>query len=102
MHPPQLHTMDGIGPVMGAALFILLMSFVSRAVRLRLNAVLAAGAAGVYLSGGFGPWELVYPALLTPLLYFAFGSFRLIGVAWLLHSAWDVAHHFYGNPIWPF
>jgi hypothetical protein len=27
---------------------------------------------------------------------------RFIGVAWLMHSAWDLVHHFFGNAIWPF
>src|SRR5262245_6948914 len=102
MHPPPLHVMDWIGPAIGASVFVLIMSFLNRRIRLRLNAVLAAGAAGVYLSGGLGPWELLYPALLSPLLYFAIESFPLIGVAWLLHAAWDAVHHFYGNPLWPF
>ena len=25
-----------------------------------------------------------------------------IGLAWLMHAAWDLAHHLWGNPIWPF
>src|SRR5436853_7853912 len=102
MHSPPLQVMDWIGPAIGAAVFVLIMSVVNTRVRLRLDAVPAAGAAGVYLSGGLGPWELLYPALVTPLLYFAIESFPLIGVAWLMHAAWDTVHHFYGNPIWPF
>jgi hypothetical protein len=94
--------MDWIGPLIGASVFIAIMSFVNRRVRLRLNAVFAAGAAGVYLSGGLGPWELVFPALVTPIAYFAIESFPLIGVLWFMHAAWDAVHHFYGNPIWPF
>ncbi len=27
---------------------------------------------------------------------------NFIGVGWLLHTAWDVLHHLYGNPIIPF
>lgn len=27
-------------------------------------------------------------------------SYVAIGVAWLIHSAWDLLHHFYGNPLW--
>ena len=94
--------MDYFGPALAAAIFVVLMSLVKPRVRLRLNAVLVTGAAGVYLSGGLGVWELVFPALMTPLLYFAVESFPLIGVAWLLHAAWDAVHHVYGNPIWPF
>ena len=102
MHPPPLSTMDVIGPAIGAAAFVLSMTFVREPVRLRLNAVLVAGASGVYLSGGFGPWELVYPAMVMPVVYAGLGSYRFVGIAWLLHAAWDVVHHLWGNPIWPF
>jgi len=33
--------------------------------RRTLNAIILAGASGVYLSGGFGLWELVYPVIGT-------------------------------------
>jgi hypothetical protein len=29
-------------------------------------------------------------------------SYRWIGAAWLMHACWDIVHHFWGNPIWPF
>ena len=54
--------MDYVGPVIGAALFVLLMSLVPEPTRRTFNAVLVGGASGVYLSGGFGLWELAYPA----------------------------------------
>jgi hypothetical protein len=56
----------------------------------------------VYLSGGFGPWELLYPAITLPVVYRGLQSYRFIGLAWLLHSCWDIVHHLWGNPIWPF
>jgi hypothetical protein len=94
--------MDIIGPVLAACVFVAVMAQVKEPVRLRLNAILVAGASGVYLSGGLGVWELVYPAALLPVVYRALGSYRWIGVAWLLHAGWDLVHHRYGNPIWPF
>jgi hypothetical protein len=100
--PPPLHAMDYAGPAIGAVLFVLSMSLVKEPARRRFNAVLAAGAGGVYLSGGFGAWELLYPALTVAIFYRGLESYRFIGLAWLMHSAWDVAHHLYGNPIWPF
>ena len=99
---PPLHVMDYVGPAVGGVVFVLLLSLVREPARRRLNAVFVAGASGVYLSGGFGAWELLYPALTLPVVYLAFGSYRFIGIAWLMHSAWDVVHHFWGNPIWPF
>ncbi|QRO02572.1 hypothetical protein JRI60_18325 [Archangium violaceum] len=97
-----MHVMDSVGPAIGAVIFVLIMSQVREPARQRINAFLAAGATGVYLSGGFGPWELLFPVLALPVAYLGLRSYRFIGIAWLLHSCWDVAHHLWGNPIWPF
>jgi hypothetical protein len=104
MHTLPLHVMDWVGPVLGAAVFVAVLSLVREPFRRDLNALLAAGASGVYLSGGFGLWELLYPALALALamVYRGLRSYRYIGIAWLMHSAWDFAHHFWGRPIWPF
>src|SRR5262245_22879243 len=104
MHdPPPLHVADYLGPTAGAIVFVLLMSLVKEPARRNTNALLVAGASGVYLNGGFGPWELVYTAVAGELVVgFALRSYRVIGLGWLLHASWDIAHHLYGNPIWPF
>ena len=103
MHSPDaLLAMDYIGPAVGAGIFVAIMSVLKEPTRRTLNAILVAGASGVYLSGGFGPWELLYPAVATPIVYVGLRSYRFIGFAWLMHSCWDVVHHLWGNPIWPF
>jgi len=103
MHqPPLLQVMDWAGPALAAAVFVLLMALVREPVRLRLNAILVAGASGVYLSGGLGPWELAYPALASPVVYLGLRSHRFIGIGWLMHAGWDLVHHLFANPIWPF
>jgi Family of unknown function (DUF6010) len=99
-HPLVL--MNFLGPAMGALIFVLLMSPVPEPTRRTFNAIFVAGACGVYLNGGFGPWELLYPALATPVAFLGLRSYRFIGVAWLMHAAWDLPHHLWGNPIWPF
>src|SRR5262245_58231196 len=99
---PTLAVMDAIGPAIGAAVFVLAMSLVPEPTRRTLNAVLVAGASGVYLSGGFGVWELLYPALVTPIVFRGLQSHRYIGLAWLMLAAWDLPHHLWGHPIWPF
>jgi len=99
---PPLLVMDYVGPVIGAVVFVVLVSLVKEPSRHTLNAIFVAGASGVYLSGGFGLWELVYPAIVTPVVYLGLRSYRFIGVAWLMHSSWDIVHHLWGNPIWPF
>ena len=103
MHgPPPLAVMDVIGPVVAAVLFVIAMSLVREPGRRTFNAVLVAGAGGAYLSGGFGPWELLYPLISIPVVYQGLRSHRFIGAAWLMHAAWDAAHHLWGQPIWPF
>ena len=93
---------DHLGPVIAALLFILVMSRVPEPARRTFNAILVAGTCGAYLGGGFGIWELAYPLLATPVVYAGLRSYRFIGVAWLMHAAWDLAHHLWGNPVWPF
>jgi hypothetical protein len=102
VHAPSLQLTDYIVPAAAAVGFVLVMSLLKEPVRQRLNAILVAGASGVYLSGGLGPWELLYPAAGGAVSYLGLRSHRFIGVAWLMHAGWDAVHHLYGNPIWPF
>jgi hypothetical protein len=102
MHSPIFLLMSYVGPAIGAVLFVIAMSFVKEPMRRSFNAIFVAGASGVYLSGGFGIWELLYPAIAMPFVFFGLQSYRLIGIAWLMHASWDIAHHLWGNPIWPF
>ena len=44
-----------------ALVFVAVMSLVAEPARRTLNAIILAGATGVYLSGGFGLWELTDP-----------------------------------------
>jgi hypothetical protein len=100
---PPLVVMDYIGPVIGAVVFVVVMSLVREPTRRMVNVVLVAGAAGVYMSGGgFGRWEVLYPLIATPVVYLGFRSYRFIAAAWFMHAGWDLVHHVWGNPIWPF
>jgi hypothetical protein len=95
--------MDYIGPVIGAIVFIVIMSLVREPARRTINAMIVAGASGAYLSGGgFGPWELIFPVIALPIAYRGLRSYPFTGIAWLMHSGWDILHHVWGNPIWPF
>ena len=104
MHtPPPLLVIDYVGPVVAAGVFVFLMSLVKEPARRTVNAIIVAGATGAYLSGGgFGVWEVAYPLVAMPFVYLGLRSHRFIGTAWLMHSCWDIAHHLWGNAIWPF
>ena len=77
------------------------MSLVREPTRQQLNAILVAGAGFAYMSGGLGFFEYAFiPAAISPAFS---GCVRIgpISVAWFLHVGWDIVHHLYGNPIWP-
>lgn len=59
---------------------------VARTPRRTFNAMFVAGACGVYLSGGFGRWELLYPMLALPVAFIGLRSYRFIRIAWLMHA----------------
>jgi hypothetical protein len=94
--------MDGLMPLVFAPVFVLLMSLIPEPARQRFNAVFVGGAGGAYISGGFGLLEVPFALLAAYVAYLGLRSYSWIGVAWLLHTARDVALHLYGNPIWHF
>ncbi len=94
--------MQNIAPVIVALVYISACSLLQEPNRRHFNAIMIGGAGAAYLSGGFGLWEFGFCALLTYVAYRGLRSYRFIGVGWLLHTAWDILHHWYGNPIIPF
>jgi hypothetical protein len=71
--------------------------------RRQLNAVMVAGAGAAYLSSGaLGPWEIVFTAVTTYCAYRGLRSWTWIGIAWLLHTCWDIVHALRGTNILPF
>ena len=94
--------MDYIGPAIGGLVFVVLMSFLREPTRRNFNAIFVAGAMGAYISGGLGLWELPFAAAGSVVAFRGLRDPRFIGTAWLMHSGWDLVHHFFGNPIWPF
>ena len=99
---PDFSLINALAAVGIALVYITSFSLVKEPIRQRLNALVIAGAGAIYWSSGFGIWE--FPFCL-PMLYCAYRglvNYRFIGIGWLLHTAWDLAHHLYGNPIVPF
>src|ERR1700739_911411 len=97
-----LPVLQWVAPLGVAGVLITLGSLPREPARQRFSAVFLAGAGAAYLSGGFGVWEFAFCALITVLAYLGLQHYRAIAVGWLLHSAWDVAHHLWGRPIIPF
>lgn len=100
--PTEITLIGLIAPVLIALVFIAACSFIREPARQKFSAVFVAGAGAAYFGGGFGPWELAFCSVVTALAYKGLSNYRAIGVAWLLHSCWDLAHDLWGNPILPF
>ncbi|ALC20078.1 DUF6010 family protein [Streptomyces pristinaespiralis] len=95
--------MTYLTPILVGVLYAAAMSLIREPHRRRFNAIMVAGAGAAYLSGGgFGGWEFLATAVITYVAYRGLESWTFIGIAWLLHTAWDLLHHFKGNPIIPF
>jgi hypothetical protein len=99
---PAIEIPQLIAPLVVAGVAILLLATLREPTRQRFSAVIIAGAGAAYLSGGLGPWEFVFCAVMTVIAFRDLTDYRWIGAGWLMHSAWDVLHHLYGNPIIPF
>ncbi|MGA2214071.1 MAG: DUF6010 family protein [Bryobacteraceae bacterium] len=96
-------TIQWIMPVVIALVFISLVSLIKEPARQKIMALLIAGAGAAYLSGGgFGLWEMAFCTVSTICAYQGLRSYRFIGIGWMLHTAWDILHHLYGNPLLPF
>lgn len=92
-----------VAPVLIGIAYAFVLSLLREPARRRFNAIMVAGAGAAYLSSGsFGPWEFVFTATVTYCAYRGLDSYTWIGVAWLLHTAWDVLHYLRGAPIIPF
>ena len=98
---PTLHTLDIVGPAIADVLFMFLMSLLAEPARQQFNAILVAGAGAAYLNGGLGAWEFAYIPLATFVAYKGLRVYPCIGLAWFMHTGWDIVHHFFGTPIWP-
>lgn len=99
----SLSIMDYLGPALGALVFVAGMSLVREPARQSINAILVAGAGAAYMSGGgFGIWELPYVVVASFVAWRGLAWYPAIGIAWLMHAGWDLVHHLWGNPLWPF
>jgi hypothetical protein len=97
----ELSVVDWVTPVLPALAWMTALSFVPEPSRRKFNAVFVAGAGAAYLGGGLGLWELAFTTAATWVAYRGLESYKAIGLAWLMHSAWDLGHHFWGNAILP-
>ncbi|MEM6926028.1 MAG: DUF6010 family protein [Myxococcota bacterium] len=94
--------MEIFAAIVVGGLFVLVMSALPEPLRQRFNAVFVGGAGAAYLNGGigvFGMGELVFATVVAILATVGIRRYPFIGLAWMAHVAWDIAHHLQGEPI---
>lgn len=96
---PAFGLINAIAAVGIAVLYITAFSLVKEPQRQLVNALIIAGAGAVYWSGGLGVWEFPFGVVMLWVAYRGLASYTYIGIGWLLHTAWDLVHHLYANPI---
>jgi hypothetical protein len=92
-------TLDVLMATTVAIVFVFLVSLLREPARQRFMAIFVAGAGSAYLNGGLGGWEFLFTSVATYVAYRGLESYRWIALAWLMHTAWDVVHHLWGEPI---
>ena len=90
-----------IGATCIAAIYITIFSFVKEPYRQRINALIIAGAGGVYWSSGLGFYEFPLGVIMIFLAYKGMKDYRYLAFGWIVHTVYDLLHHYYGNPIIP-
>lgn len=96
---PEFTWLNAIAAIGIAFVFISIMSLVKEPTRQKLNAIIIAGAGGVYWSGGLGVAEFIFGSIMLVVAFKGLKHYYFIGIGWLLHTGWDIMHHLYGDPI---
>jgi hypothetical protein len=96
---PEFPMTHAFAAVAIAFVYISIFSWVKEPQRQTINALILAGAGSVYWSSGLGLGEFPLGGILIYLAYKGLNDYRYLSLGWLVHTFYDVLHHFYGNPI---
>ena len=94
--------MDYVGPALGALVFVAVMSLVAEPTRRTLNDAHPGGRERCVLEWRLRPVGIDLPRHRHRDLVSRTTVVSVCRVGWLVHAGWDLAHHLWGNPIWPF
>jgi hypothetical protein len=99
---PDFGLINAIAAAIIALVYITISSLASEPNRQKISAVIIAGAGAVYWSGGLGISEYIFATVMLFMAFKGLTNYKYIGIAWLMHTSWDILHHLYANPIVPF
>lgn len=88
-----------VQPLIVSAVWIALASLMRDPDKRVAQAIIVAVAAGAYMDGGFGQWELLFTVAVGFCAYRGLRSYRWIAAGWAAHTVWDVLHHLNNHPM---
>ena len=97
----EFSAMTAVCAVVIAGIYISIFSLVKEPQRQKINALIIAAAGAVYWSGGLGFNEFPLGVIMIFLAYKGFKNYKYLALGWLVHTFYDLLHHFYANPIIP-
>lgn len=90
-----------LGAIIIASIYISIFSLVKEPKRKIINALIIAGAGATYWSGGLGYYEFPLGVIMIYLAYKGLTNYKFLALGWMVHTAYDILHHLYGDPIVP-
>jgi Family of unknown function (DUF6010) len=99
---PEFGLINAPAAAIIAFVYITISSLADEPNRQKISAVIIAGAGSVYWSGGLGIAEYIFATAMLFMAFKGLANYKYIGIAWLMHTTWDILHHLYGNPIVPY
>lgn len=96
---PEFTLANFILAIILAPIFITIMSLLKEPLRQKINAGLIAVAGGAYINAGLMPFDQLFNVLLVFIAYKGLQNYKFIALGWVIHTCWDIVHHFYGSPI---
>ena len=90
-----------VGAVLIAGVYISIFSLVKEPARQKINALIIAGAGATYWSSGLGFYEFPLGVIMITLAYKGLTNYKYLALGWMVHTVYDLLHHFYANPIIP-
>ena len=87
-----------VGPFIGIGL----TSLMKEPNRQHLCAVILGMAAGSYLMGGFGVYEVPFTIAVCYCAYRGVTSYNFIAIGWLIHACLDLLHHLADDPVFDY
>lgn len=93
----DIYLVEGASNAFGALLFIFAVGFIPEPWRQRAMALMLAFAGGVFLHDPTNSYGVLLAVAIAAFALSGFWRYWMLGLGWLLHTAWDINLHVHGH-----